>query len=175
MAFAIDDDGVLMWLTDRSSTATSFAKSFLLAHSGIGNDVNGNPKPYTSSGLDTVYAGKDAADFIGVPQDDARVPDLIGIVQYGVVYTGKKAKIAEHGGNNPQDRWVPLIVSGQPVSNYDTNGNGNGDKNKTTVDRVVHSPVETTQIAPTILQLLGLDPDALKAVQIEHTQPLPLG
>ena len=36
-------------------------------------------------------------------------------------------------------------------------------------------PVETTQIAPTILQLLGLEPRALKAVDIEHTSALPLG
>ena len=35
------------------------------------------------------------------------------------------------------------------------------------------TPVETTQIAPTILALLGLDPDALQAVRIEHTQALP--
>jgi hypothetical protein len=35
--------------------------------------------------------------------------------------------------------------------------------------------VETTQIAPTILRLLGLGPDALQAVRIEHTRALPLG
>jgi hypothetical protein len=39
---------------------------------------------------------------------------------------------------------------------------------------VVGGQVETTQIAPTILQLVGLDPGALQAVQIEHTQVLPL-
>ncbi len=33
--------------------------------------------------------------------------------------------------------------------------------------------VETTQVAPTVLRLLGLDPDALKAVQIEGTRVLP--
>jgi len=32
--------------------------------------------------------------------------------------------------------------------------------------------VETTQVAPTILQLLGLDPQSLQAVQHEGTQPL---
>jgi hypothetical protein len=37
----------------------------------------------------------------------------------------------------------------------------------------VTSPVETTQIAPTILRLLGLDPNQLKAVQKEHTAALP--
>jgi hypothetical protein len=158
VAFSINDDGMLMWLNDRSDAATSFAKSFLLGHNGTGNDINGNPKAYTASGLKTVMAGDDAARFLHVPDGDARVPDLIGIVQYGVVYTGKKAKIAEHGGNNPQDRDVPLVVSGGPVDGHEVNS----------------SKVETTQIAPTILRLLGLNPNALQAVQIEHTRALPL-
>jgi hypothetical protein len=33
--------------------------------------------------------------------------------------------------------------------------------------------VETTQVAPTILKLLGLNPWGLQAVQIEHTGVLP--
>jgi hypothetical protein len=37
----------------------------------------------------------------------------------------------------------------------------------------VTSPVETDQIAPTILAALGLDPDQLTAVQKEGTQVLP--
>ncbi|MEV5721552.1 hypothetical protein AB0L41_47505 [Amycolatopsis mediterranei] len=37
----------------------------------------------------------------------------------------------------------------------------------------VATPVGTTQIAPTILHLLGLRPDALQAVRIECTQVLP--
>jgi hypothetical protein len=160
VAFAIDDDGMLIWLNDRSPAATSFAKSFLLGHLGSGNDINGNPKPYTSSGLTQAYAGADAAAYFGVPTGDARVPDLLGISQVGVVYTGKKAKIAEHGGANPQDRDVALLVSGNPVENG---------------GEVVGSPVETTQIAPTILRLLDLDPQALQAVQLEHTAVLPLG
>jgi hypothetical protein len=155
--FSIDDDAMLMWLSDRSDAATTFAKSFLLNLSGTGNDIAGNPKPFTASGLATVYAGNQAASFMSVPHGDARVPDLIGIVQHGVVYTGKKKKIAEHGGNDPQDRDVPLLLSGNAVRHHGVNG----------------SPVETTQIAPTILELLGLDPDALQAVQIEHTAVLP--
>ena len=39
--------------------------------------------------------------------------------------------------------------------------------------RTIGAPVETTQIAPTILALLGLNPGALQAVRIEHTQVLP--
>jgi len=37
----------------------------------------------------------------------------------------------------------------------------------------VDSPVSTRQVAPTILRLLGLDPQLLKAVQLEHTKVLP--
>jgi hypothetical protein len=34
--------------------------------------------------------------------------------------------------------------------------------------------VEVTRIAPTILSLLGLDPNSLQAVRIEHTRALPV-
>jgi hypothetical protein len=37
----------------------------------------------------------------------------------------------------------------------------------------VNSPVETAQIPPTILDLLGLDPEQLIAVKNEGTQTLP--
>ncbi len=37
----------------------------------------------------------------------------------------------------------------------------------------INSPVETAQIAPTILKALGLDPHDLIAVQKEGTQVLP--
>jgi hypothetical protein len=158
VAFSVDDDGMLIWLNDRSHQATKFAKRFLLEHSGTGNDINGNPKPYTSSGLAKVYAGRGAARYFGVAPGDSRVPDVFGVSQYGVVYTGKQGKIAEHGGANPQDRNVPLVVSGDPVGNHD----------------VRDGWVETTQIAPTILKLLGLDPNALQAVQEEGTPLLPL-
>jgi hypothetical protein len=158
VAFSVDDDGMLIWLNERTQEAADFAKSFLLDQSGVGNDINGNPKPYTHSGLATVFAGKEAKEYFHVPADDPRAPDVFGISQYGVVYTGKQGKIAEHGGANPQDRGVALVVSGDPVAAHHA---------------VVNDPVETTQIAPTILKLLGLDPDALQAVQIEHTAVLP--
>jgi hypothetical protein len=159
VAFSIDDDGMLVWLNDRSAAATSFAKDYLLHHDGVGNDINGNAKAYTASGLRDAYAGAAAAAYFGVPAGDARAPDLLGIAQVGSVYTGKQAKIAEHGGDNPADRHVALVVSGVPVANIGSND----------------APAETTQIAPTILKLLGLDPNQLKSVQIEHTAALPLG
>ncbi len=39
--------------------------------------------------------------------------------------------------------------------------------------RTIDSFVETTQVAPTILAILGLNPNALQAVQIEGTPVLP--
>ena len=157
---ATDDDAMLLWLSDRSDAATSFVKNYLLTHTGAGNDINGNPKSLPQSGLATVFAGADAANYFNVPVGDPRVPDVFGIVQHGVVYTGGKGKIAEHGGADPQDRNVPLVVSGAGVPRSGSVNTG---------------VVETTEIAPTILQLLGLPANALQAVQIEHTPTLPIG
>jgi Type I phosphodiesterase / nucleotide pyrophosphatase len=152
VAFGVDDDGMLLWLNDRSIAATEFARQFLVSYSTV--SVDG--KPVKSAGLWQVYTGVAAAQLIGVSQSDPRVPDVIGIAQYGVVYTGHKSKIAEHGGDHPEDRNVPIVVA-WPGATSGLN---------------VTAPVETTQIAPTILELLGLRPEELQAVQIEDTQPL---
>ena len=39
--------------------------------------------------------------------------------------------------------------------------------------RAIKFPVQTTQVAPTILKALGLDPNALQSVTIEKTPVLP--
>jgi hypothetical protein len=155
--FSADDDGMLLWLSDQSQTAANFVKQYLLSHSAAGNDINGNPITVSASGLKKVYAGSQSAAFFGVPNSDPRHPDVLGIAQHGIVYTGGMSKIAEHGGDDPQDRNVPILVA--------LPGSQNGS--------TITSPVETTQIAPTVLALLGLDPNQLQAVQIEHTQVLP--
>jgi hypothetical protein len=155
--FSTDDDGMLLWLSDRSQAAADFVKNYLLTHSATGNNIGGNPITVSASGLTKVYAGAASAALYGVPVSDPRHPDITGIVQYGVVYTGGKSKIAEHGGDNPQDRDVPILVVVPGLKN----------------GRVIGAPVETTQIAPTILSLLGLNPKALQAVRIEGTKVLP--
>ncbi|MFC1435453.1 alkaline phosphatase family protein [Streptacidiphilus sp. N1-3] len=155
---AVDDDAMLLWLSDRSKAATDFAKDYLLAQSGTGTDINKNPKAFTHSGLTKAYAGADAARYFGVKPGDARVPDVYGVAQYGVVYTGGTKKVAEHGGAHADDLDVPLVVSGAGVP-----------------DQVVdNAPVHTTQIAPTILDLLGLNPNKLQAVREEGTKALPV-
>jgi hypothetical protein len=161
VAHAIDDDGILMWLNDRRNKALAFAKSFLLNYSGsgVGSDPLGNKttKAFSQAGTKTIYVGKEVADLIGVKQNDGRVPDLVGIAQQGVVYAGSKlSKIAEHGGDAEQDRHVPIVVWGPGIR-----------------PGVVADEVETTQIAPSILTLLGLSPTSLTAVRAEGTLALP--
>ena len=157
VTFSTDDDGMLLWLSDRSQAAAGFVKHYLLTHLAAGNDISGNPVTVSASGLKAVYAGGASAAFFGVPNDDPRHPDVLGIAQHGVVYTGGKGKIAEHGGDDPQDRNVPILVVLPGLRD----------------GRVIGAPVETTQIAPTILALLGLSPRELQAVRIEHTRVLP--
>jgi hypothetical protein len=158
IAFAIDDDGMYVWLGDRSPAAVQFARSFLLgyhqpASAHAATDYEGDPIGFSSSGLAHLYSGP---AYFGVPASDARVPDMVGVVRHGVVYTGKTGKIAEHGGADREDTHVPLVVFGAGASASE-----------------VGNPVETTEIAPTILTLLGLDPQQLQAVQAEHTTALP--
>ena len=157
VSFSTDDDGMLLWLSDRSQAAADFVKNYLLTHSASGNDIGGNPVTVSASGLTKVYAGAASAALYGVPVGDPRHPDVTGIVQHGVVYTGGKSKIAEHGGDDPQDRNVPILVALPGLR----------------TGQVFATSVETTQIAPTILVLLGLNPHELQAVRIEHTQVLP--
>ena len=62
VAFSINDDGMLMWLSDRSGEATRFAKNFLwnyhVKHAG-GSDANGNLVDKTAT---TLHSGRGASD-----------------------------------------------------------------------------------------------------------------
>ena len=85
-----------------------------------------------------------------------RRPDVIVNSTLGVIYSSHPQKLVEHGGFHETDRHVALLVSNPalPVG-------------------LIRAPVSNTQVAPTILKLLGLDPRALQAVQQEHTPVLP--
>jgi len=162
-----DDDLWQSYLSVKTQQAADFVKNYLWTHSATAvlynNDGNTTRGPngdgteqVPHSGLAQIYAGNEAARFFGVPYNDPRYPDVFGRVQVGTVYTGG-TKIAEHGGDNPADRDVPLLVYAPGTVPHST----------------PHAWVETTQVAPTILSLLGLDPRALEAVQIEGTKVLP--
>jgi hypothetical protein len=150
-----NDDLWQSYLSDNSRAACDFVKTYLWDHTAQGYDVNQNPVTVQHSGLAQIWAGADAAAFFGVPVGDGRYPDVFGKVQEGIVYA-KPTKLAEHGGMNTGDRHVLMVVNGPGIPG-----------------QVDSASVETTQVAPTILALLGLDPNKLTAVQEEGTQVLP--
>ena len=90
------------------------------------------------------------------PHGDSRVPDIIVQPNVGHTYTGSTKKQAEHGGFAFDDTNVMLLVSSPSIK-----------------PRTLTTFVETMQVAPTILQALGLDPNALQAVRKEGTPLLP--
>jgi hypothetical protein len=156
-----DDDLWQSCLSVKTQHAADFVKNYLWNHSATAvlynNDgVDRGTEQVAHSGLAQIYAGHEAANFFGVPYSDPRYPDVFGRVQVGTVYTGG-TKIAEHGGDNPADRDVPLLVYAPGAVSHSN----------------VHASVETTQVAPTILRLLGLNPNALEAVREEGTKVLP--
>ena len=106
--------------------------------------------------IQTILSGDSLKKIFNDPKQDSRVPDVIVLPTPGVIYTNSTAKIAEHGGFSADDTNVALLISNP------------GLKAQTLQDQV-----QTTQVAPTILSLLGLNPAALQAVQLEKTTVLP--
>jgi hypothetical protein len=106
--------------------------------------------------IQTIFAGGSIISMFGNPLTDTRVPDIAVQPEPGVIYTSSTGKIAEHGGFAPDDVHVGLLVSMPSLE---------GER--------VGAPVTTRQVAPTILKVLGLNPQLLKAVQLEQTKVLP--
>lgn len=106
--------------------------------------------------IDEVMSGNELKLKFNNPVTDSRTPDIIVQPVYGTIYSTSKKKNAEHGGFSYGDTNVGLIVSGP--------GFRGG---------VIKTPVATSQVAPTILQALGIDPSALKSVRVEKTGILP--
>jgi arylsulfatase A-like enzyme len=106
--------------------------------------------------IDEVLGGDELKLKFNDPAHDSRTPDVIVQPIYGTVYTGSTAKNAEHGGMSFADTNVGLIVSNPRFPSV-----------------VLKTPVLTSQVAPTILQALDLEPEALNSVRVEHTPILP--
>jgi hypothetical protein len=156
VVYTSDDDVMLWWLSNRSQAAANFVKHYLLTHTAVAYNIHGQRLTVPASGLAKVYAGAASAAYFGVPVSDPRHPVIFGIVQHGVIYADQP-DIAQHGGADFQDLSIPILVL--------LPGQRHG--------ATVSSQVRITQIAPTILALLGLNPLALQAVRIEHTPVLP--
>jgi hypothetical protein len=135
------DDVALLWLSD--SNQTSNAVAMLEADASL-------------AGIGEIFSGPALGLLFNPPEADPRTPDIIVTPNFGVIYTGSSAKLAEHGGFGHDDTNVIMLLS-----------------NPSFEAKTITSPVETAQVAPTILEALGLDPDSLQAVQKEGTQALP--
>jgi hypothetical protein len=114
----------------------------------------------TAIGLGQIYYGPTLALNYGVggwePGQDPRTPDIIVTPNVGVTYSGSTTMIADHGGFAHDDTNVMLLVS-HPCFKEQT----------------IFAETATTQVAPTILKALGLNPAALTAVKAEGTPVLP--
>jgi hypothetical protein len=139
--FVQDDDVALIWLQDQSKTKA------------VADYLNKNAKALF---IDDVLAGEELELKFNDPAHDARSPDVFVQPIYGTIYTGSKAKNAEHGGMSFGDINVGLIVSNPHLPSV-----------------TVKTPVATSQVAPTILQALDIEPESLNSVVVEHTTVLP--
>ncbi|MGH7843193.1 MAG: alkaline phosphatase family protein, partial [Candidatus Binataceae bacterium] len=141
-----EDDVSLLWLSPGASLASALA-------------ILETPANETTAGIGEIFAGNSLAPLYntpGLPADDPRTPDIIVAPNVGVVYTGSKKKLAEHGGFAHDDTNVIMLLS-----------------NPSFKAQSIPTAVQTAQIAPTILKALALNPQALKAVVLEGTQTLP--
>ena len=139
-----EDDVSLIWLANSSNTLSAVS----MLESNAAN-----------IGLGQIFYGPSLAinyDVPGLAPNDPRTPDIIVTPNVGVDYTGSTKKLAEHGGFAHDDTNVILLVSNPGIT-----------------PKTVYSGVGTNQIAPTILDALGLDPQSLDGVRLEGTAVLP--
>lgn len=108
--------------------------------------------------IDKILTGSDlTAAGLGTPADDNRAPDMIVIYKQGYLLGSNKR--GEHGGFSEDDSHIALILGGNiPADLQGTIQDGN---------------VLDTQIAPTMLEALGLDPSLLQGAVIDGTSDLP--
>lgn len=144
-----EDDVSLVWLNGKCTTAG--AVSLLRSSSPTTKNVAGIGEIFSGPIL-TTYFNRPGLP----PTGDPRTPDILTTPDIGVTYSGSTKKLAEHGGFSRDDTNVIILVT-----------------NPSFTRKTITSPVETLQVAPTILKALGLDPNALDAVKAEGTQVLP--
>jgi hypothetical protein len=137
--------GVIAQLTDPGHRAAMFA-DHLPPGTIFSSNINSGAE------LAEIYGDPTSSD----PVAAARAPNVFIQPNWGVIYSGSSKKIAEHGGGTLDDTHVALLVSNPRLN-----------------PRTISGHVTTTQVAPTILRALALEPQDLDAVRKEGTKPLP--
>ena len=142
---ATEDDVSVLWLKKGASVAAA---------------VQLLEKDATKIGLGEIYYGPTLALNYNVggwePGEDPRTPDIIVTPNVGVTYSSSTAMIGDHGGFAHDDTNVIMLVA-----------------NPDFTAQTVSTKTTTTQVAPTIVQALGLNPSLLDAVRFEGTTVLP--
>jgi hypothetical protein len=142
---ATEDDVSVIWL--KPGVSVDFAVDLLQKYPG-------------ELGLGEIFYGPTLAPNYNIgglePGQDPRTPDIIVTPNVGVTYSGSTSMIGDHGGFGHDDTNVVMLV-----------------ENPSFTPHTVSNPVNTTQVAPTIVQALGLDPSLLDAVRMEGTSVLP--
>ena len=142
---ATEDDVSVLWLKQGASVTDAVA----LLESNA-----------TAIGLGQIFYGPSLAVNFAVggwePGQDPRAPDIIVTPNVGVTYSGSTAMIGDHGGFAHDDTNVVMLVA-----------------NPHFAGRTVSNTTTTMQVAPTIIEALGLDPEELDAVRAEGTSALP--
>jgi hypothetical protein len=137
------DTGPLIWLNNPATTPSVVA--------ALNNSIVnlGNP-----ARIDKILWGADLTDLFG--PSDVRSPDIVLVPLLGTVYTTSGSKIADHGGFSDDDVHVALLVS-----------------NPSLRGKSIDDPVETRQIACTILKAVSLECDGLQSQLVEPSKFLP--
>ena len=152
-----DDVGIL-WLQNQSAANVSGIVAQLSSHAV---DIHASVLPQATIFSSNIVVGPALSAIFGDPSvagsiAAARAPNVFIQPNEGVIYSGSAKKIAEHGGGAPGDTGVALLVAGGRIARGE-----------------VCESVMTTQVAPTILEALGLPGHRLEAVRKEKTQVLP--
>ena len=149
--FEICDDTAYVWLSPELQQATNPA---------TGHPYYADAKAYIEAHAAQLHITKlldrdELARIYEDPFHNSRVPDFVALTEHGVICTGG-SKLSEHGGWSKDDRNVALVMSSPRIKHA----------------RIVDDVTFTTQVAPTILDALGLDPRSLQSVREEGTQSL---
>jgi hypothetical protein len=96
VALGVDDDGMILWLNDRSTAATDYASQFLLSYDDSSASVDF--KSVTSAGLLQVYTGLAAAQLIGIQDSSLSNPESLWNLLRGDIF--KPAARTENRGIN---------------------------------------------------------------------------
>lgn len=152
------DDVGLVWLQNQSADNIANVVAELQNNASA---IFADALPAGASMPSSITSGSTLAAIFGDPTSNdpiaaSRAPNVLIQPNAGTIYSGSSKKIAEHGGGTQDDTNVALLVAAPFLKSGK-----------------VTTPVSTTQVAPTILKALGLNPDKLQAVSKEGTLLLP--